>query len=79
VPLTAPLVFDHAAVSVSNLPTSIKQACILLTTAFIKLRGDNSLTMNITTAPTANISGDMRYSSEIRLALDMVDKYRRIR
>jgi hypothetical protein len=79
VPLTAPLVFDHAAVSVSNLPTAIKQACILLTTAFIKLRGDNSLTMNITTAPTANISGDMRYSSEIRLALDMVDKYRRIR
>jgi hypothetical protein len=79
IPLTTPLVFDHTAVSVSNLPTAIKQACILMTTAFIKMRGDNSLTMNITTAPTANITGDMRYSSEIRLALDMVDKYRRIR
>jgi hypothetical protein len=79
VPLTTALVYDHTAVSVSNLPTSIKQACILMTTAFIKLRGDNSLTMNITTAPTANITGDMRYSSEMRLALDMVDKYRRIR
>lgn len=79
VPLTTSLVYTHTAVSVSNLPTAIKQACILLTTAFIKMRGDNSLTMNITTAPTANISGDMRYSSEIRLALDMVDKYRRIR
>jgi hypothetical protein len=79
VPLTAPLVFDHAAVAISNLPTTIKQACILLTTAFLKTRGDGSMTMNITTAPTSNITGDMRYSSEIRLALDMVGKYRRIR
>jgi hypothetical protein len=80
VPLTSALAFTHASgINIGNIPNSIKQACILLTTAFIKLRGDNSLTMNITTAPTANISGDMRYSSEIRLALDMVDKYRRIR
>jgi hypothetical protein len=79
VPLTAPLVFDHTAVAISNLPTTIKQACILLTTAFLKTRGDGSMTMNITTAPTSNITGDMRYSSEIRLALDMVGKYRRVR
>ena len=79
VPLTTALVYTHAAVAVSNLPTAVKQACILMTTAFIKLRGDNSLTMNITTAPSANISGSARYSSDISLALDMVDKYRRIR
>lgn len=79
VPLTSPLVFDHAAVAISNLPTVIKQACILITTAFLKVRGDGSMTMNITTAPTANITGDMRYSSEFRLALDMVSKYRRVR
>ena len=79
VPLTAPLAFDHTAVAISNLPTAVKQACILVTTAFLKTRGDGSMTMNITTAPTANITGDMRYSSEIALALDMVSKYRRIR
>jgi len=79
VPLTTPLVFDHTAVAIGNMPTALKQACILLTTAFLKTRGDGSMTMNITTAPTANISGDMRYSSEIKLALDMIDKYRRIR
>lgn len=79
VPLTAPLVFDHTAVAISNLPTAVKQACILITTAFLKTRGDGSMTMNITTAPTSNITGDMRYSSEIRLGLDMVNKYRRIR
>jgi hypothetical protein len=79
VPLTTPLIYDHAAVATGNLPTALKQACILLTTAFLKTRGDGSMTMNITTAPTSNISGDMRYSSEIKLALDMIDKFRRVR
>jgi hypothetical protein len=64
---------------VSNLPNAIKEACILITTAFIKVRGDNSLTMNITTQPQASLPGATRYGGEIRLALDMVDKYRRIR
>jgi hypothetical protein len=74
------LVYTHAAGSViSNLPNAIKQACILITTAFIKVRGDNSLTMNITTAPTMSLPGANRYGGEIKLALDMVDKYRRIR
>jgi hypothetical protein len=79
VPLVTPLVHDHAATAISNMPTVIKEACILITTAFLKVRGDGSMTMNITTAPTANITGDMRYSSEFRLALDMVSKYRRVR
>lgn len=78
--LAAPLVYTHAAGSViSNLPNAIKQACILITTAFIKVRGDNSLTMNITTQPQQSLPGAARYGGEIRLALDMVDKYRRIR
>lgn len=79
VPLVTPLVHDHTATAISNMPTVIKEACILITTAFLKVRGDGSMTMNITTAPTANITGDMRYSSEFRLALDMVSKYRRVR
>jgi len=81
VPLTSALLFSHnPGAAIGNLPNAIKQACILITTAFIKLRGDNSMTMNITTQPTYNqISGSNRYGSEIQLALDMVDKYRRIR
>lgn len=81
VPLTSALLFSHdPGAAIGNLPNAIKQACILITTAFIKLRGDNSMTMNITTQPTMNqISGSNRYGSEIQLALDMVDKYRRIR
>jgi hypothetical protein len=61
------------------MPNAIKEACILLTTAFIKMRGDNSLTMAVTTSPSINITGSQRYSSEIALALDMVSLYRRIR
>jgi hypothetical protein len=78
--LASPLLFTHAAgAAIGNLPNAIKQACILITTAFIKIRGDNSLTMNITTAPQMGLPGSTRYGGEIKLALDMVDKYRRIR
>lgn len=79
VTLAAPLVYTHAAVAFSNLPTAIKQACILVTTSFLKTRGDSSLTMNLTTQPTANIGNNQRYAGDIALALDMVSKYRRIR
>ena len=81
VPLTAGLSYAHAAgVAIGNMPNAIKEAAILITTALIKVRGDNSMTMNITTQPSANLSsGTSRYGSEIQLALDMVDKYRRVR
>jgi hypothetical protein len=78
--LTAALVHSHASgVAFGNLPTTIKQACILITTAFLKVRGDRSLTMNITTQPSGNISGGMLYGAEIDLALKMLDLYKRIR
>jgi hypothetical protein len=78
--LASPLLFTHTeGAAIGNMPNAIKQACILITTAFIKIRGDNSLTMNITTQPQASIPGSARYGGEISMALSMVDKYRRIR
>jgi hypothetical protein len=78
--LVSPLLYTHATgAAIGNLPNAIKQACILITTAFIKVRGDNSLTMNITTQPQGSIPGAARYGGEIAMALQMVDKYRRIR
>jgi hypothetical protein len=78
--LASPLLFTHAeGAAIGNMPNAIKQACILITTAFIKIRGDNSLTMNITTQPQGSIPGSARYGGEISMALSMVDKYRRIR
>lgn len=80
VTLTAPMVFAHGTgAAIGNMPNAIKQACIILTSVFIKVRGDNSLTMAVTTRSTQNIAGSERYGSEVALALDMVNKYRRIR
>ena len=80
VPLTTALVSTHAAgVAIGNLPTTIKQACILITTAFIKMRGDNSMTMQVTTSPTANVNGAQRFGGDIATALEMIALYRRVR
>ena len=80
IPLVTPLVYDHAVgIAIGNLPNAIKEACILITTAFLKARGDGSMTMGITPRPSGNVRGAERYGKEIALALDMVDKYRRIR
>lgn len=79
VPLQAPLTSSHTLAGFSNMPFAIKQATILMTSAFIKQRGDASMTMNLTTQPTVNIGNNQRYAGEVRLALDMVSLYRRVR
>jgi hypothetical protein len=80
VTLQSPLVFAHlAGATFYNLPNALKQACILITSALLKMRGDSSTTMQYTTSPSGNIAGSTRYGSEIQVALDMVNKYRRIR
>jgi len=80
VPLTTALLYSHTVgSSIGNIPNAIKEACILITTAFLKIRGDNSMTMSVTQYPSQNVEANNRYAGEIRLALDIVDKYRRIR
>jgi len=78
VPLTSALVFSHAAgVAIGNLPAVLKQCCVLLTTSLIKMRGDGSMTMAITTSASENTT--VRYQSEREIALKMADRYRRVR
>jgi len=78
--LAQPMLYAHGVGSAfSNLPNALKQACILITSAFIKMRGDSSTTMAYTTSPSGNIAGSTRYGNDIQVALDMVNKYRRIR
>jgi len=80
VPLTSALAFTHASgITLGNLPNSIKQSCILITSAFLRVRGDSSMTMNLTTSPQIGVDGANRYGGEIALALSIIDKYRRIR
>jgi hypothetical protein len=81
VPITTALANNHAnTVPVSNLPNAVKQACILITNAFLKMRGDNSVTMAVTTFASNNTTpGSQQFGSEIQTALTMLDLYRRVR
>jgi hypothetical protein len=80
VPLTRALVNVHAiGTSVSALPPAIKQAAILITTAFLKVRGDSSMTMAITAQPSMAVPGSERFSDEMKIAADILTTYSRIR
>jgi hypothetical protein len=80
VPLTAPLVYAHAVgVSVSALPAAVKQAAILYTTAALKIRGDASLVLAVTSSPGASIDGSQKVGSDIALAQQLLLPFRRMR
>ena len=80
VPLTSALAYSHTSgVTFGNLPNTIKQAAILVTTAFIKERGDSSMTMAMTSNPSRNVTPNALWNSEISMALSMLDLYKRVR
>ena len=81
VPLTAAVGFAHASgISVSALPPAVKQAAILATTAFIKVRGDTSLTMDVLSSPTQPTNRVPRdIASDLGLAAELLKPFRRIR
>ncbi len=78
-PLTSPLLFDHAAgVSVSNLPPRAKEAAVLLTSALIQTRGDDALILDAMETPS-RMSGQSGASAEdIALAMDMLENLTRV-
>lgn len=80
VPLTRPLVYDHLpTVAISALPPAVKEAAILVTTSFLKIRGDSSMTMAATTFPTTTLPGADKVGEEIALAMQLLQPYRRVR
>lgn len=80
VPLTRPMAYAHeAGVSVSALPPAIKQAVILIATAFLKVRGDSSMTMMVAQQATISAPGTQQYADELALATRLLSSYRRVR
>lgn len=82
VPLTSGLVYAHTAgVSVSNLPAAIKEATILMTTAYLKIRGDASMTMQITNTATQQSpgTGSGRIGTEVGHVQELLKPFQRIR
>ena len=80
VAITGTLKYTHASgVAVGNMPQAVKQAAILLTTDFLKVRGDNSLTMAITTRASSGPSIQGNVGSDIELAKQLLAPFRRMR
>ena len=80
VPLTSALQYDHLNnESISALPPAVKEAAILVTTAFLKVRGDSSMTMAISTSAGHGSANSDKLSDEINLAKELLQPFRRVR
>jgi hypothetical protein len=80
VPLVRPLFYaQKAGTSISALPPAIKEAAVLVTTSFLKTRGDSAMTMGVTTTPSNNLPNADRVGQEIALAMQLLQPYRRVR
>jgi hypothetical protein len=80
VPLASPTLYAHAVgVSASSIPAAIKQACILVTSAYLKIRGDAALVMDVTTRPGQQIDGAQKVGSDIAAAQQLLMPFRRVR
>jgi hypothetical protein len=80
VPLTSGLLYAHSVgVSVSALPAAVKQAAILMTSAFLKIRGDASLVLSVTTRPGESIPGSQMLGTDRAVAEELLKPFRRIR
>jgi hypothetical protein len=79
-PLTSGLLYAHCVgVSVSALPAAVKQAAILMTSAFLKIRGDASLVLSVTTRPGESIPDSQMIGTDRAVAEDLLKPFRRIR
>jgi hypothetical protein len=80
VAITGALKYTHASgVAVGNMPQAIKEAAILATTDFLKVRGDNSLTMAITTRANSGPAAGSVFGSDLELAKQLLAPFRRMR
>ena len=80
VPLASATLYAHQiGDAVSSLPAAVKEAAILVTSSYLKIRGDASLIMDVTNRPGQQIEGAQRVGSEIAHAQDILKPCRRIR
>lgn len=80
IPLTVPLNYPHdSGISISALPPAVKEAAILVTTAFLKVRGDSSMTMGVLNTASSNTGNAQSMAEEINLAKELLVPYKRVR
>jgi hypothetical protein len=80
IPLTSPTLYAHTVGNaVSAMPAAVKQAAILVTSAYLKIRGDASLVLDVTNAPGSQIDGSQKVGSSVAHAHEILKPFRRIR
>jgi hypothetical protein len=80
VPIDGTLVFAHTSgVAISALPPAVKEAAILATTAFLKVRGDYSMTMQVTSQVGTASPNMGSLNSDLDLAKELLIPFRRTR
>lgn len=80
VPTVSAMAYAHSTNdAISALPPAVKQACILVTTSFLKARGDNGLTMQVTSTVDLAGTGSGAGADELSAAKELLLPFRRIR
>ena len=80
VPLVSATLYAHnAGIAITSLPAAVKEAAILVTSAYLKIRGDASLVLDVTTRPGQQIDGAQKVGSDIAHAQQLLQPFRRIR
>lgn len=80
IPLATAVVYAHTAnIFITALPAAIQEACILLTSAILKIRGDASLTLAVTNSPGQQVAGAQLKGSDVAVAQMLLAPFRRIR
>ena len=79
VPVTTALAYNHTNATFSGLPGAVKEAAILVVTDFLKVRGDNSMTMAVTTRPSSGPSVETLIGSDLAMAKELLRPFRKVR
>lgn len=80
VPVAGTLTNAHlSGVAVSALPPAVKEAAILATTAFLKMRGDFTMTMAVTSSVGTAQQSTGQINNDLDLAKELLVAFRRVR
>ena len=79
VTLTTAMAYNHTNAAFSGMPAAVKEAAILVVTDFLKVRGDNSMTMAVTTRPTSGPSVQDIIGSDLAMAKELLRPFRKVR
>ena len=79
VTLATAMAYNHTNATFSGMPAAVKEAAILVVTDFLKVRGDNSLTMAVTTRPSSGPTVETIIGSDLALAKELLRPFRKVR